>query len=78
VTLCGTMTAYNRGCRCWQCTEAAKLYHRERRARPPAPMEIREHGTARRYWAGCRCEECRKANAKYQADRRDLRSKTTE
>lgn len=49
-------SAYNRGCRCPECREAARAYEVTRRARPLQPSD---HGKVRTYThRGCRCDAC--------------------
>ena len=62
---CGTRVAYDRGCRCAECTKAANDYKVARR------NEL--HGSRSVYANGCRCEDCVLAYAMYNQQRRVTR-----
>lgn len=54
---CGTNASYARGCRCAECTEAARVYHRDwmaRRREDAESIPDEHHGTAYGYQLGCR------------------------
>lgn len=53
-------------CRCELCTEANKLYNREKRNGGAAP--VAQHGTRSCYNTGCRRPECVQANRDYQRE----------
>ena len=57
----GTLSRYNRGCRCLECTAAKRDY------RPPAPGDA-DHGKPKSYQYGCRCEKCREVWRVYRLD----------
>ncbi len=59
----GTRNRYQAGCRCEDCMEALRAYHKSLRLTGTAP----NHGTVSGYKNyGCRCEPCRKAHRDYQ------------
>jgi hypothetical protein len=65
----GAAWRYNKGCHCPECTEAYRVYVREKRGK----REARTHGTPSSYINyGCRCQACREAAARY---RRDLKAR---
>lgn len=53
----GTFRQWVAGCRCDECLENYRRYHREwaRRTRVPKPMV---HGTLSGFMKGCRCDDC--------------------
>jgi hypothetical protein len=68
----GTRYAYNRRenpCRCEECTEANRIYLRDRKANIPAiPPTV--HGSENGYVQfRCRCEACKIASAAARRDR---------
>lgn len=67
----GTRSAYTQGCRCPDCTEAARAYVTAwRRARGVAERaKGRTHGRRATYAAGCRCDACRAVERDYRANR---------
>ena len=64
----GTISGYNRGCRCAPCVDGRATY----RAKVPA---IEEHGAVRSYQYGCRCALCREAWRVYCAERKEGKHK---
>lgn len=73
---CGRYGSYVRGCRCDECTRAARDYHAAwmlRQERPP-PGSAR-HGRYSTYVNyRCRCLECRMAAVDYRRKRREVAS----
>ena len=82
----GTNGAYNRGCRCDECSSAHAEYGRQyRRNNPDKVRAAREraketpfcdipHGTYTSHnYYGCRCDECQAAYKRYMEDTKDRR-----
>jgi len=61
---------FNGGCRCEQCSEAARNYSREKRKQRlanPEPRRAPQHGDYSRYTNyGCRCEPCKQSRNEYE------------
>lgn len=58
LSACGTNASYARGCRCEECTDAHREYHREYTKRRRIEGADGYHGTAYGYQLGCRGGSC--------------------
>ena len=69
---CGTVSAYNRGCRCSECRAAVAVKNKlllRRRGVPERPPTV-PCPSAQAYRRGCRCAGCRSASAEYSREYR--------
>jgi len=73
----GTPYAYNKGCRCANCTEAKRVAHAKYRRSlgiPERKLGL-EHGTQAGYTNHrCRCDECKDAQRRAVAEYRAIRA----
>lgn len=65
----GAIAVYAAGCRCDECQEGRKAYHKVWRAQRLTSPDF-QHGRRVSYLCGCRCDSCRKANADYNLTRK--------